>query len=441
MDTVLLYGFYFAVSLVEGLMAYLTCLWFGGKRFKLSSLMLLIVALQAYITFGPLVLPTFPLLATFNSIILPIAIFYILARGLHGKKSHPILVVFLMLVHITLFQGVSIGVLGLIFNKNIVIAPTTERTYYLLINHIAIIVMAYLLKNVYFTMVKKISQVLKTITSSVRSLLYLLTICIILIFVFGVAVIHQLSSSNQYPVLQLVIIAILSVGMATTLYVIHSVLKNHVLLSSYQSQSDMLHSYEKIQVDLKGFWHSYANIMQVIKILVTTEHLEVSDVKDALEEFLVAHDKEHVTQKLRIINIPHTVLACILSSKLDYADQLGVDLDIDITGAGAIDINMRDLTEVLGILLDNAIEVAHFADKRVSIVGDISPEQTKICIANELLKEAGHTKKYGKSNGIGKKRVESLFSRQPHLSLNVHETSTNYLVNLSIANRHAPLTE
>ena len=55
----------------------------------------------------------------------------------------------------------------------------------------------------------------------------------------------------------------------------------------------------------------------------------IADIKAALREFASGYHDDQISTKLAIVEVPHMILSCVLSSKLAYAQQIGVHLTID----------------------------------------------------------------------------------------------------------------
>ncbi len=207
--------------------------------------------------------------------------------------------------------------------------------------------------------------------------------------------------------------------------------------SLLSAQGSMLESYQDIMNDLKGFWHSYANIMQVIDMMVSSDQVTVRDVREALEEFSNWNRTHAIGDKLILAEVPHLVLACVLSTKLSEAKSLGVHFNIQIAGQGPINCNMRDLTEILGILLDNATQVAYHSDQTVSIRGEIQPHCFLLTVTNHfsmMTASDGTAKvhKQGTSHGIGLKRVKDIAKAHGGMKFKASQIDQTYIAQLEI---------
>ncbi len=424
-------------SLLQGFVAFTFICWIGNKKLHFSYALIPIVCLHFLMIAEFIPLTSSPIYQVLIRIVIPSVVYYFVSRGIHGKLSFPLLTTSMLFVLVVLSQSIIFIAMTLIFKLDIVTVQNAEwHVYFQIFNHLFMLFLIVLLRDTYTRFYMFLVLWLESINKTVRQIILLQCIVLFVILAIGIYISYTIGYRNVDRGYALLLFVVVVVGLSGLIVIVQKALQSHEGLTSYTSQELMQASYDRVQDEIKGFWHSYANIMQVVNILVTTDHLEVSDVKEALREFSIAHENDNISLKMSIVNVSHTVLACILSSKLEYAQSLGVRLTLDFDGSAAIDMNMRDLTEIVGILLDNAIEVAYYADRTVNIIGKLSAESFCMSIENRVTKDALGVRKFGKSNGIGKRRVSFLMSRQSNVSCLVHETSNTYRVTFTACNRH-----
>lgn len=426
----------FGISLIEALVTYSGMVWFGGKRWHLSPWLGLNVLLSIYYTFLGQYFSHLPLSEVVNGLIIPLVVIYWVARGVHGKQSYPSVIITLYFVNVILIQSAFSIFLTLVLGiRAQEVAASDPYTLVPLTSHIITLLFSFGFRKYYYRAYQFIAGFLKKATKSLR---FIMVVQGVFLFLFA-AIILMLTFNDSPDGVTATAIYMMAIffaaGVIALVFMVNRILREHESRLFLSLQEQMQVSYNSVNDDIRGFWHSYANVMQVIKILVTTEHLEVSDVKDALEEFVVAHEKDQMSEKIKLIEIPNTLLACILSSKVAYAEELGVNLRVNVTGGGPIDLNMRILTEILGILLDNAIEVAVYADQLVEVSGTITDSLFQLTIVNGVTREGGSVKKHSKSNGIGLKRVETLASKHSHIRYTAREIDSVYTVNFEVRKR------
>ncbi|WP_153733310.1 sensor histidine kinase [Sporosarcina obsidiansis] len=115
---------------------------------------------------------------------------------------------------------------------------------------------------------------------------------------------------------------------------------------------------EQVNRDMQNFRHDYANILQTIQGYLDTNN--VQDLKDYFRQH-ISTSGEHTLFRHRVLsrlnNLQLVGIKGLLATKSLQADELGIHVTIDIPKViDKIQMDIIDLTRVIGILLDNAIE-------------------------------------------------------------------------------------
>ena len=155
------------------------------------------------------------------------------------------------------------------------------------------------------------------------------------------------------------------------------------------------------------------------------------------ETFIADSDKKFYDSKYDIANLSHlenTALKSIISAKLMEAQQLGIDLTVEIAEPiSQPDMDLLDVVTILSIFLDNTIEAAQEAENPSLALAYFQENHQKILlIENSTQAEKVNTKaifNYGKSSkgdnrGIGLANVKEILDCYPGVSLMT--TSQNY---------------
>lgn len=127
---------------------------------------------------------------------------------------------------------------------------------------------------------------------------------------------------------------------------------------AYNRLQDYTNQIENMYSSLRSFKHDYLNIM-----LSMSGYIEAGDM-DGLQKYF---DKEIIplNNKLskntahmnQLMNIKITELKSIISTKLLYAMELNINVNIEVTEEiSEISMDTVDLARILGVFLDNAIE-------------------------------------------------------------------------------------
>ena len=129
---------------------------------------------------------------------------------------------------------------------------------------------------------------------------------------------------------------------------------------SYHRLQEYTNQIENMYSSLRSFKHDYSNILLSMSGYMETDDME--GLKRYFEKEIlptgknISKNSAHINQ---LMNIRTTELKSILSAKLLYAIELNINVSIEVTNEIAdIPMDTLDLTRVIGIFLDNAIEAA-----------------------------------------------------------------------------------
>lgn len=172
--------------------------------------------------------------------------------------------------------------------------------------------------------------------------------------------------------------------------------------------------------DLRRFKHDQNNHLSVIYNMLKMGKSD--NAFSYLEEIIVTSGSIANTS---IFNIKNAGLFSIIYTKMDKANQLGVHFDLKTIGIiDSIDIiKISELCEVIGILLDNAIEAAYTTEeKNVSMLTICDDAGISITIKNSCsdvpvmskLKVDGYSTK-GSNRGHGLSIVEKILDNYKNI--------------------------
>lgn len=189
-------------------------------------------------------------------------------------------------------------------------------------------------------------------------------------------------------------------------------------LQEYTSQIEAMYS------SIRAFKHDYVNIMTSI-----SGYLEEQDIKGLSDYFYkeVLPLSNQVTMsdfKLnQLMNIKLPEIKSIISSKLTYAHEIGITVDIEIRDTvEQIPIDHIDLTRIVGIFLDNAIEAALETEHPwIAFVMYQQDSSTSILISNNFIDHGISSSDFNKlsvstkgaNRGIGLHNVSKLVEKYP----------------------------
>ena len=181
---------------------------------------------------------------------------------------------------------------------------------------------------------------------------------------------------------------------------------------AFQDLQDYTRNIEAMYDGLRSFKHDYINILTSLSGYI--ENGDMGGLKSFFEEKILP------TQNLimqgdyklnQLSNIAVLEIKSLLSAKMIYAHEMGIDVTIDIPDCiSGFSMDTVDLARILGIFLDNAVEAAlETAHPEVGLNIIQNPDTVAVIISNSLqddglalhkLKQQGFTTKAGHT-GIG----------------------------------------
>lgn len=212
---------------------------------------------------------------------------------------------------------------------------------------------------------------------------------------------------------------------------------NFEILQNYTTKIENMYS------DMRSFKHDYANI--ILSMVGYMDEEDMSGLKKYFYENILPLSNETGKNdseigRLRQIKIPE--IKGLLSSKLIRAQEMGIEVFIDVKEpVNQININIIDLTRVLGILLDNAIEASENCIIPKIKIGFIKDKQTLIiCICNnytgeispinKLYKKGYSTK--GNNRGIGLSNLKEILSKYEMIYLDTVIENGEFIQKITI---------
>lgn len=192
--------------------------------------------------------------------------------------------------------------------------------------------------------------------------------------------------------------------------------------------------------NLRCFKHDFNNIVQSIG-----GYISLNDM-DGLKKYynnLLADCKE--TNNLALLNpevINNPSIYSLLTSKYFLATEKGIKMTFDVfTDLSSINFNIYELTRILGILLDNAIEAAQCTTEKlieIEITSNTKKQLFVICnscenddISVTQIFEKGYTTKELNS-GIGLWKVHNILSKNENVDLFTSVKNHRFMQQLEI---------
>lgn len=184
---------------------------------------------------------------------------------------------------------------------------------------------------------------------------------------------------------------------------------------------------ESMYTDLRSFKHDYVNIMSTMAGYFESKDYE--GLEQYFNDNIVPVSKKLSRDNYRLNqlkNIENIAIKGLISSKLIYAHEIGIDVYIDIMDPiDSFYVRDVDLGRILGVYLDNALEaVKECSDKRIRF--NITKTDKNICIviANTynsqveiplgMINKKGYSSK-GNNRGLGLYNVDIIASKYSNI--------------------------
>lgn len=232
-------------------------------------------------------------------------------------------------------------------------------------------------------------------------------------------------------------------------YVLSMNLRKEMELKNKKIEFDNLQEYtsnlETMYNDMRKFRHDYINILSSM-----TGYIEQKNL-NGLEEFFnkkILRLSENISKKDykidKLQNIKIMELKGVLSSKMIRAQELGIDVFIDIMeSVKFINMDIIDLCRAIGILLDNAIEAALLCEVPSVKLGIINKEDSIIiliinsCPENsppiyKMFQEGFSTK--GTNRGLGLSNLKEILSNYKNIFFETSIENGEFIQNLQVLN-------
>lgn len=231
---------------------------------------------------------------------------------------------------------------------------------------------------------------------------------------------------------------------------IANIIKEHIEKTNIEIKQD---SYEKLQayttqienmyVSLRTFKHDYANVMLSMSGYIDEE--DINGLKKYFYEKISPLSNKlslNNTNINQLMNIKIIELKSIISTKLLYAEEIGIALNIEVTEEiNEVSMDTVDLSRILGIFLDNAIEAAlETPEPKLQFAVVIRNKEIVFIVSNNffnhnipyaILKKNQNSTK-GINRGLGLYNAHTIISQYTNVLLDTEMTEDNFTQRLAL---------
>lgn len=203
---------------------------------------------------------------------------------------------------------------------------------------------------------------------------------------------------------------------------------------------------EQINRDMQKFRHDYANILLTMQGYLDENNLE--DLKEYFQQHILKVESNTLFKNKVLANLDNlkiTGLKGLIATKALQANEQGIDVSIEIPDKiDNIHMNIIDLTRMIGILIDNAIEANQSVDHKIMNIAFFKTNtdsliiiirntmEKKILNVTDIYKESFSTK--GKDRGFGLANVKQIVERYPQVTMNTRIEDNWFIQEIEIQN-------
>lgn len=213
----------------------------------------------------------------------------------------------------------------------------------------------------------------------------------------------------------------------------------------FENLKQYTESLEKLYSDMRVFRHDYINIIS--SMIGYIDNRDMDGLERHFYENIIPVSKSMQKKDFKIgaiknIHIPE--IKGIVSSKLIRAQELGLDVHVEVVeNIDDIKMNIIDLSRILGILLDNAIEASKESlefklklafiktEKAIIIVISNSYKEKNISL-NKIFKPNYSTK--GSGRGLGLNNLKKIIDDYDNVFLETKMIDNYFIQELQIIN-------
>lgn len=160
---------------------------------------------------------------------------------------------------------------------------------------------------------------------------------------------------------------------------------------AYKRLQDYTNQIENMYSSLRSFKHDYLNIMLSMSGYIETG--DMNGLQTYFDKEIIPLNKklsQNTSHMNQLLNVKITELKSIISAKLLYAIELNINVNIEVTEEiSKILIDTVDLSRILGIFLDNAIEATLETENPAIQFAIITLENEYIFIISNTFHDSG----------------------------------------------------
>lgn len=290
------------------------------------------------------------------------------------------------------------------------------------------------------------------ITDSLKKKDKIILLINMLIGILALAIQSYLATIYSYYIpltLTILNIFVLLVYFVFTMYSLARTIKLEETTASLEEERLYNKTLNILYDNIRGFKHDFGNIVQSIGGYISTNNMD--GLKDYYNDLMKDCRKSNNLSILNPELVQNPAAYSLITSKYHKAEDMGISMEVEVF-SNLADVNMKayELTRVLGILLDNAIEASNKCNdiKKINLTIRkeaklnrqlivISNTYTNKDVNTDKIFEKGYTSKNdfdGKSHGLGLWEVRKILKKNNNLNLFTTKSGEFFTQQLEIYN-------
>ena len=263
-----------------------------------------------------------------------------------------------------------------------------------------------------------------------------------LLFVLPGLIIIVSYIDNQPLSINIVILNLITMFAMLVLSIFNSQKRYNLLLSQQEveCQKSYITILQSLVDNLRTFKHDYNNTLSTLAGCAQLD--DIKSLKKVLKGVLDESKKISTLDKLNPDTIKNPTIYGLITSKYQQCEKNNVNMNFEIfSELKNLEIRTFDLTRILGILLDNALEAAsgsknkkvnlYISEIKNKVIIEISNTFSKTELSVDKMFEKGTSSK-GENRGLGLYKVKEIIKRYSTVALKTCIDNEMFLQKLTI---------
>lgn len=432
---------YYIKELGSILMLMVTLINLNSFKFKIRELILMFFTIEVV---GIIALGISEYALIIPMIVIPAILIYKNSKNIVRSVSTPVIAIIILVLSDSVSSNViaSISVINIELLKN-------DLIVYWLAYMIDLILIFFITKLFGIFINRKLKLSNLELKGRFGLLIVISLVLTLIIFYTNIIFESNNGSGNQIIKINGILFFSYFILLMIIMHILITSMSKEMDLKNKQIQFENLQEYtdnlEKLYTDMRIFRHDYINILS--SMIGYIQNRDIDGLERHFHEkiFPLSKGMESNNYKIGLLkNIKIPEIKGIVSSKLIRAQELGVDVYIDIVQPiEKINMDILDFSRVVGILIDNAIEAAEKCDKPSIKVAFIDKDNTMFfVIINSINEEIPINKIFlkdfstkGENRGLGLYNLKEITNKYRNVAIDTSIENSEFKQLIRIASK------